>query len=54
MTFIFGGLFVPVEAYPEALRLISYILPLRYGVSAPARLAISFDHQFSDKCLPGK
>ena len=54
MTFIFGGLFVPVEAYPEALRLISYILPLRYGVSAPARLAISFDHQFFRQMLTGQ
>lgn len=42
VMFIFGGLFVPVEAYPPALRSISYLLPFRYGLSAPARLMVDF------------
>lgn len=54
MMFIFGGLFVPVEVYPEGLQLVSYILPLRYGISAPARLAIDFDYDFLWQMLTGQ
>ena len=54
MVFIFGGLFVPVEAYPEGLRRISYLLPLRYGFSAPARLVVRFDYPFLRQMLAGQ
>lgn len=54
MTFIFGGLFVPVEAYPEGLRRISYLLPLRYSFSAPARLAVDFDYIILQQMLTGQ
>ncbi|NLY52423.1 MAG: ABC transporter permease [Firmicutes bacterium] len=54
MTFIFGGLFVPVEAYPEELRRISYLLPLRYSFSAPARLVVDFDYAFLQQMLAGQ
>jgi len=54
LVFIFGGLFVPVEAYPEGLRQLSYLLPLRYGVSAPARLIVSFDYGFLRQMIVGQ
>lgn len=54
LVFIFGGLFVPVEAYPAGLRLVSYILPLRYGVSAPARLMVDFNYSFLGQMLAGQ
>jgi len=54
MVFIFGGLFVPVEAYPEGLRRISYLLPLRYSFSAPARLVVHFDYDFLRQMLAGQ
>lgn len=46
LVFIFGGMFVPVEAYPAGLRIMSYLFPMRYGVSAPARLMVDFDYAF--------
>ena len=54
LVFIFGGLFVPVEAYPAGLRFISYLLPLRYGVSAPARLIVNFENGFLWQMLGGQ
>ncbi len=54
MTFIFGGLLVPVEAYPEGLRRISYLLPLRYSFSAPARLVVDFDYSLLRQMLAGQ
>ena len=54
MTFIFGGLLVPVEAYPEGLRRISYLLPLRYSFSAPARLVVDFDYSLLWQMLAGQ
>jgi len=54
MIFIFGGLFIPVEAYPAGLRLVSYLLPLRYGVSAPARLLVDFNLAMACQLLTGQ
>lgn len=54
MTFIFGGLFIPVEAYPQGLRFISYLLPLRYGLSAPARLMVQFERSLLWQMLTGQ
>lgn len=54
LMMIFGGLFVPVEAYPEGLRRLSYLLPLRYGISAPARLMVDFDGAFLRQMLQGQ
>ena len=49
-----GGLFIPVEAYPAGLRLVSYLLPLRYGVSAPARLLVDFNLAMACQLLTGQ
>ncbi|NLM40019.1 MAG: hypothetical protein GX205_08170 [Firmicutes bacterium] len=54
LVFIFGGMFVPVEAYPAGLRIVSYLLPMRYGVSAPARLMVDFDYAFLWQVLLGQ
>lgn len=54
MLFIFGGLFIPVEAYPQGLRLVSYLLPLRYSISGPALLVVNFDYAFLWQLLAGQ
>ena len=54
LIFILGGLFVPVEAYPEGLRRVSYLLPLRYSFSAPARLVVNFNYAFLWQMLAGQ
>ncbi len=54
LVFIFGGLFVPVEAYPAGLKAVSYLLPLRYGVSAPAQLVVDFRYPFLRQMLLGQ
>ncbi len=54
MIFIFGGLFVPVEAYPAGLRQVSNLLPFRYGVSAPARLIVQFEWSLFWQMLMGQ
>lgn len=54
LIFIFGGLLVPVEAYPEGLQRLSYLLPLRYSFSAPARLAVDFRYPLLWQMLTGQ
>ncbi|MGB4250640.1 MAG: ABC transporter permease, partial [Limnochordia bacterium] len=47
-------LFIPVEAYPQGLRLVSYLLPLRYSISGPALLVVNFDYAFLWQLLAGQ
>ncbi|MBF0547591.1 MAG: ABC-2 family transporter protein [Candidatus Riflebacteria bacterium] len=43
MLFIFGGLMIPIEFFPETLRKISEILPFRAVLSGPARIFVRFN-----------
>ena len=42
---------MPVEAYPAGLKAVSYLLPLLYGVSAPAQLVVDFHYPFLRQML---
>lgn len=43
VLFTLGGLFVPLDLYPEWLKNIAAALPFNYILYAPARLFVSFD-----------
>jgi ABC-2 type transport system permease protein len=43
LAFIFGGLFIPLDFYPQWLQTISRILPFSSMVYAPARLFVAPD-----------
>ncbi|MBS3985228.1 MAG: ABC-2 family transporter protein [Selenomonadales bacterium] len=45
ILFTLGGLFVPIDVYPEWLKRIAEILPFNYVLYQPARLFVSFDKE---------
>lgn len=54
MIFTLGGLFVPTEVYPGAVRAIAHWSPFAYMVSAPARLFVRFEWSFWRQVLLGQ
>ncbi|HLN63752.1 MAG TPA: ABC-2 family transporter protein [Symbiobacteriaceae bacterium] len=42
IKWLLGGLLLPIEMYPDAIRRVVEVLPFRYMVAGPARLAIKF------------
>ena len=43
VLFTLGGLFVPLDVYPEWLRRIAVVMPFNYVLYQPARLFVSFN-----------
>lgn len=46
LLFVLGGLFAPMEVYPDALARVARATPLNYVLYAPARLFVQFDMDF--------
>ncbi|HYF95056.1 MAG TPA: hypothetical protein VD969_22800 [Symbiobacteriaceae bacterium] len=45
VKWILGGMLLPVELYPDAVRRIVEVLPFRYMIAGPARLFVKFSWQ---------
>lgn len=43
---ILGGLLLPLELFPGALRSVAGVLPFRYAINGPARLFVQFDGHY--------
>jgi ABC-2 type transport system permease protein len=54
VLFTLGGLFMPIEIYPEWLQRISHALPFNYILYRPARLFVSFQWQDALATLGGQ
>lgn len=46
VLFVLGGLFAPMEVYPDALARVARATPFNYVLYAPARLFVQFDADF--------
>ena len=46
LLFVLGGLFAPMEVYPQFLARVARATPLNYVLYAPARLFVQFDMAF--------
>jgi ABC-2 type transport system permease protein len=46
VLFVLGGLFAPMEVYPDALARTARATPFNYVLYAPARLFVQFDMEF--------
>ena len=46
VLFVLGGLFAPMEVYPDALARAARATPFNYVLYAPARLFVQFDMDF--------
>jgi ABC-2 type transport system permease protein len=46
VLFVLGGLFAPMEIYPDALARVARATPFNYVLYAPARLFVQFDMDF--------
>jgi ABC-2 type transport system permease protein len=55
LVFVFGGLILPLGAYPAVLQRISYATPFPAMLFAPASIALdsSFEHVVAMLCLQG-
>ncbi|MEP7200835.1 MAG: ABC-2 family transporter protein [Chloroflexota bacterium] len=53
LVFTIGGMFIPLDAFPDWLRAIADALPFKYLVYAPARTFVRFDAQFFLESLGG-
>jgi ABC-2 type transport system permease protein len=53
LVFTIGGLFMPLDIFPDWLRAISNLLPFKYLVYAPARTFVRFEADFFFESLAG-
>jgi ABC-2 type transport system permease protein len=49
-----GGMFVPIDMFPDWLRRISDVLPFQFIIYAPARIFVAFDGSFFLRALGGQ
>jgi len=49
-----GGMFVPIDMFPDWLRRISDVLPFRFIIYAPAKTFVAFDGSFFLRALGGQ
>jgi ABC-2 type transport system permease protein len=54
LLFTVGGLFLPIELFPAALRRLAQWLPFHYIAYAPARAFVAFDFSFALSALGGQ
>ena len=54
LVFTIGGMFIPLDVFPDWLRAVSSLLPFKYLVYAPARTFVRFDPNFFVESLAGK
>jgi ABC-2 type transport system permease protein len=54
LLFTVGGLFLPIEMFPAALRRLAQWLPFHYIAYAPARAFVAFDAGFALNALSGQ
>ena len=53
LVFTIGGMFIPLDIFPDWLRALSSLLPFKYLVYAPARTFVRFDLNFFFESLAG-
>src|SRR5205807_5949996 len=53
LVFTIGGLFMPLDIFPDWLRALANLLPFKYLVYAPARTFVHFDLAFFGEALAG-
>lgn len=53
LVFTIGGMFLPLEVFPDWLRAVSNALPFKYLVYAPARTFVHFEPAFFVESLIG-
>jgi ABC-2 type transport system permease protein len=53
LVFTLGGMFLPLDAFPDWLQTLSNALPFKYLVYAPARTFVRFDLDFFISALIG-
>ncbi len=53
LIFTIGGMFIPLDIFPDWLRAVSNVLPFKYLVYAPARTFVRFDFNFFVESLVG-
>jgi ABC-2 type transport system permease protein len=53
LIFTIGGMFIPLDIFPDWLRAFSSLLPFKYLVYAPARTFVRFDLDFFVESLAG-
>jgi ABC-2 type transport system permease protein len=53
LVFTIGGMFIPLDVFPDWLRAVSSLLPFKYLVYAPARTFVRFDPNFFVESLAG-
>jgi ABC-2 type transport system permease protein len=53
LIFTIGGMFIPLDIFPDWLRTIANLLPFKYLVYAPARTFVRFDAEFFVQSLAG-
>ncbi len=53
LVFTIGGMFIPLDVFPDWLRAISNALPFKYLVYSPARTFVRFDATFFFESLVG-
>jgi ABC-2 type transport system permease protein len=53
LVFTIGGMFIPLDIFPDWLRAIADWLPFKYLVYAPARTFVRFDAGFFSESLAG-
>jgi ABC-2 type transport system permease protein len=54
LMFTVGGLFLPLEMFPEWLKQISWWLPFRFITYVPARTFVDFDPEFVLQAMAGQ
>jgi ABC-2 type transport system permease protein len=54
LLFTVGGLFLPLEVFPESLRRLARWMPFQYIAYAPARAFVDFDARFVVLTLAGQ